>query len=82
MCLFNFKRYEFGLSLPGNPLGPVGPVGPGGPGGPGGPDAKLDSLIAVLKAETYTQKLSVEFFERARRVVATIIIAHITVGIK
>lgn len=40
-------------SLPGNPRGPGGPGGPGAPSGPGGPAAKLDNLIAVLKADTW-----------------------------
>lgn len=43
--------------LPGNPLGPGGPGGPGGPVGPGGPEAKLDNLIAVLRAETWEKRL-------------------------
>lgn len=45
------KKWKF--NLPGKPRGPGGPGGPGGPSGPGGPAAKLDNLIAVLKADTW-----------------------------
>lgn len=49
----------FGRYWPGNPLGPWGPGGPGGPIGPGGPDAKLDSRIAVLKADIWKIKYKI-----------------------
>lgn len=47
-----FVNTRSSIYLPANPLGPCGPGGPAGPGGPGGPDAIVDSLIAVLKADT------------------------------
>lgn len=45
---------KFVFFSPGKPRGPCGPGGPAGPDGPGGPEAKLDNLIAVLNAVTYS----------------------------